>query len=296
MHNIFLGGTTMKARILRLTVVVLILCITLIGNSIVFNKQPVFAGNEQPSIVFPFRTGEVWQVHQGYNNYSHIGAYTYSFDLTEVNDRTEGLAVTSPVGGFVAWIDPPNGTVAIRVANAGVNSDGKDLHWYVQLAYMKNIQVSIGGEVTQSQTKIGEASNILDKKETISHIHMTLYKGLYADVSQLNRESVPFENLEGFAWPSDGSTNQYRTTTVWRGMTLGDVGTIPTPTAIADPTAVPTPIPTGTKRLVQRDFMVERTNPKVTEELQFAVDITNDGEVAVKTTTCNIFNYILLCS
>jgi len=286
----------MKARILRLTVFVTIFCITVIGNSIVFNKQPVFAENEQPSIIFPFRTGEVWQVHQGYNNYSHIGAYTYSFDLTEVNDRTEGLAVTSPVGGFVAWIDPPNGTVAIRVANAGVNSDGKDLHWYVQLAYMKNIQVSIGGEVTQSQTKIGEASNILDKKETISHIHMTLYKGLYADVSQLNRESVPFENLEGFAWPSDGSTNQYRTTTVWRGMTLGDVGTIPTPTAIADPTAVPTPIPTGTKRLVQRDFMVERTNPKVTEELQFAVDIANDGEVAVKTTTCNIFNYILLCS
>ena len=41
----------------------------------------------------------------------------------------------------------------------------------------------------------------------------------------------------------------------------------------------------GTKRLVQRDFTVERTNPKVTEELQFAVDIANDGELPISIDT-----------
>jgi len=43
--------------------------------------------------------------------------------------------------------------------------------------------------------------------------------------------------------------------------------------------------PPGIKRLVQRDFTVERTNPKVTEELQFAVDIANDGELPISIDT-----------
>ena len=292
--HIHKGVVKMTIKVGRLMFIVVVLALLYLPQNV------VSAQGTQPSLIFPFRDVEQWYVYQGYNNGTHNGTYAYSFDLTELNEDTEGRDVVSPVNGTVAWggvgTTSCDGTVAIRTTTAGLGPEEQTLYWYVQLAHMKvdSIVVANGSTVTAGQTLIGKASNALCGEYTIPHIHLSIYKGVFAD-SGAYREAAPFENLEGFAWPSDGSTNQYRTTTVWRGMTSGDVGTIPTPVPTTVPTAVPVSIPTGTKRLVQRDFMVERTNPKVTEELQFAVDIANDGEVAVKTTTCNIFNYILLC-
>jgi len=219
-------------------------------------QNGVYAQESQPTLVFPFREGEQWYVYQGYNSGTHAGTYAYSFDLTELNEATEGRDVISPVTGTVAWggvnTTACDGTVAIRTTEAGLGPEGQVLYWYVQLAHMKvnSIVVTNGSAVTLGQTLIGKASNALCGEYTIPHIHLSIYKGELSDSRTNYREAVPFANLEGFGWPSNGSVNQYRTTSVWRGMAAGDVGTIPTPVPVATVTPIPvptaTPIPTAT--------------------------------------------------
>ena len=99
------------------------------------------------------------------------------------------------------------------------------------------------------------------------HLHFAVLSG-NPDLNYISGEPVPIWQMSGITWDSKYESLLYPAS----GECLPDGfndGKAQWPSGGGV-------IPTGTKRLVQRDFTVERTNPKVTEELQFAVDIAND--------------------
>ncbi|PJA41013.1 hypothetical protein CO179_00855, partial [candidate division WWE3 bacterium CG_4_9_14_3_um_filter_39_7] len=174
------------------------------------------AQSSPPNIILPFESGTQWEVIQGYNtSISHgpepFSEYKYAFDLKVSGDveglLTSGKNVLAPVSGTRVWSG--NDAAQSLMINAGTDGDGRFYCVAVQhqnLAdWVRNSQTVTQGDV------IGTAGCNGCPPGIINHIHMSVYTSSSNNCMN-DRIAIPFNSLEGFAWPSDGSTNQYRTT------------------------------------------------------------------------------------
>ena len=191
------------------------------------------AGN-QPSLIFPFESGQNWYVKQGYNSGSHTGYQQYSFDLMIEGDdvygnQTHGQRVLAPASGVLVWSldkNNPTNAMAIRI---GVTSDNR--YQCVSVAHQEpDGFVFVPGSTSVNQgDKIGIASHA-GAEDQPDHIHMTYFTTTDGSC-QYNRMGEPFANLEGRKWSTPD--NQGRTVQAWqdtvvsRGIAPGQDSTRP---------------------------------------------------------------------
>jgi hypothetical protein len=185
----------------------------------------------QPTLIYPFKRMDDWQICQGYNtpSVSHKGTLVYSLDFAYglknqgstacygTQDITAGKEYISPGTGTIGGRDFGNDTdVSCLVLDVPVPNGLGSLVRSVEMGHLKtgsaNRRLTVGTKVSK-----GEVVGLICDAGTCSsmgsyaHAHM----GVYTTVD-CSGTTVPFGTVfgESFNFTSDGSKYQWHTTNI----------------------------------------------------------------------------------